>query len=106
MMGWIDLKTFRFFLPAINNKFIRSESSESFEALSKVVSIQKIIEMLFELKVALIIITFNGSLFNCSIHTLHLSISPGMVHFRKSVFNFMFVANTIKDMRICPFIFL
>ncbi len=45
-MGWIDLKSFWLFLPAIDDVFVRGESLPGFEALGKVVGIQEIVEML------------------------------------------------------------
>ena len=44
-------------------------------------------------------ITFHSSFLDRAVHTLYLSIGPGMLNFCQAVLNFIFMANAIKNMR-------
>ena len=61
--------------------------------------------MLFELLVRFIIITLDGCFFDCSIHSLDLSIRPQMFDFGKPMFDFVLMTNTVEQMFERPYIF-
>ena len=43
-------------------------------------------------------IALDGSFLDRPVHAFHLPICPGMLHFGETMFDFIFMTNTIKDM--------
>ena len=60
--------------------------------------------MCFELFMCAVVIALDGGLFDSTVHAFHLAVSPGMIDFSESVFNVMFLANTVKEVHRCRFI--
>ena len=54
--------------------------------------------MLAQLAMILVVETFDGSLLDCAIHPLDLSVGPRLFDLRQSVLDAMFVADAIEDM--------
>ena len=71
---------------------------ESFEALSEIVGSDESIQMRFKLLTRLIIVTIDSGLFYCAIHSLNLTIGPGMIGLGKSVFDIMYPAYPVERM--------
>ena len=53
--------------------------------------------MCFELFMCAVVVSLDGGLFDGSVHAFHLAVSPGVIDFSESVFNVMFLANTVKE---------
>ena len=60
--------------------------------------------MCFELFMCAVVVALEGGLFDGSVHAFHLAVGPGMIDFSESVFNVMFLANTVKEAHRCRFI--
>lgn len=103
-MAWIDVKSRWLLLPAGDNEFIGSEPLESFETFRKVIGIQEMREMVFEVLVVFVIIAVYRSFFEGAVHPFPLSIGPRMIHLGQSVFDGMFLAYAIKNRGKCPMI--
>src|ERR671936_41169 len=58
-MAWIARQSCWFLWPDFTNVFVGAESSESFEALGKVIGHQEGVEMLFQVLVHLVMIFFD-----------------------------------------------
>src|SRR5690349_20754748 len=101
-MVWIGGKSRWFLLPGFDNEFIGSEPLEGFEPFCKVIGIQEIREMVFELLVVFIVIAVYRIFFEGSVHPFHLSIGPRVIHLGKSVFDGMFLTYSIENMSKCP----
>ena len=80
-MVWINSKTIRFFLPYRNDELIRCETFEGFKSLGKVIGIQEIVQMLLKMSMGLIIVPFDGSLLEGTVHAFDLTIRPRMTDF-------------------------
>ena len=60
--------------------------------------------MLFKFIVSLIVVLVYGSLFNSSIHSFDLSVSPRIIRQRRSMLENIFVTNSVKCVRFDKFI--
>jgi len=93
----IDGKAFGLFVSALTDVLIRGKPSQRFESFGKVISHQKRVEMLFQVLMGLIIVFFDCGFFESSIHTLHLTISPGMISFGQTMGDGVFITDACKD---------
>ena len=62
-MVWVEVKAVWFFLPALDDVFIRSESVKGFETLGVIASVQKTMEMLLKLLMVFVAIPLYGCRF-------------------------------------------
>src|ERR671918_2353218 len=91
-------KSFRLFLPASADVFIRCESLERFEALGEVIGHQEGLQMRFQVVMGLVVILFHGGVFERAVHPFHLSIRPGMVGFGEPMVDAILLTDAIKNM--------
>jgi hypothetical protein len=71
-MERVEDKPFRFGFPDFAEVFVGCKAFESFEASGIVVSIDKVIQVCFELLPGVVMIPFDGSFLNGSVHALDL----------------------------------
>jgi hypothetical protein len=96
-MAWVDGKAFRLFLPAFADVLIRRKAFERFESFRKIIGHQKSMQMLFQVTMALVVILFDGGLFERTVHPFHVAIGPGVVGFGQPVVNPVVLTDAIKD---------
>lgn len=78
-IGWIDDKAFWFILPAFDDVFIRSRSSQGFEPPGEITGTQKVVEMTSQLLMIIVMIAFGGCFLESTVHALDLALDPGMI---------------------------
>lgn len=59
--------------------FVRRETTECFEVACVIVGIKEVAEMHSELIMVFVVIPLDGSVFDCALHPLDLSVRPWMV---------------------------
>ena len=101
----IKPKAFRLLLPTLADVLVGRQPSKHLESFGKVISREKLREMLFELLVRLIVVALDRRLLDGAIHPLDLSVSPRMIDFRQTMFNSVFVTDAVKQVHKRPFIF-
>jgi hypothetical protein len=75
-MAWVDGTAFRLSPPAFDNVCIRHEALEGFQPFGKVVSIQAVVEMCFELLVGFVVIAFDRRFFQRPVQAFDRAIGP------------------------------
>ena len=95
-MERITFESFWLGCPAFDDVFIWRQAIKCLESASIIVCADEVSEMIFELPVAVIMIAFNGCLFDCSVHALDLAIGPRMLHFCEAMFDVVFLASHVK----------
>ena len=97
-MGWIEGKSLRFVLPAFADEFVDGQAGESLESASEVICGDEVVEVPFELRVAIVVVPLHGSFLDGSIHALDLPVGPRMVGLGQSVFDAVLEADAVKRM--------
>ena len=67
--------------PCLTDEFVWREACEGLQAAAEVVGVDKVVEMLGELLMAVIMKALDGCFFDGPVHPLDLPIGPGMVDF-------------------------
>ncbi len=80
-MDWIYRESFWLFCPDFTDVFIRREAAERFQAPSVVICVDEVCEMGAQLIVVVIMVAFDGGVFDRSVHAFYLAIGPGMSDF-------------------------
>jgi hypothetical protein len=81
----------------LTDVLIRGKPSQRFESFGKITSHQERAEMMFQVRVGLIIVSMNRGFFESSIHVLHLAIRPEMVSVGQPVGDGVFLTDACKD---------
>jgi hypothetical protein len=76
VMVWMKRKASRFLLPALKDVLVRGESSECFEAFSKVVGHQESLERFLEILMGLIVIFLHSRFLERTVYAFHLTVRP------------------------------
>ncbi len=98
MMVWIDDKAFWFVLPAFDDVFIRSGSSQGFEPAWRSYRHSESVEMFSQLLMIVVMIAFDGCFFESTVHALDLAIGPGMIGPDQAMFHTIFQIDAIEAM--------
>jgi hypothetical protein len=77
---------------------LRRDPLEGFELSGEVVGGKKAIQMYTQLHMAVVVEAFHRCIFDRTVHSLDLSIRPGVTHFRLSVIYPIFFAAHAKHM--------
>lgn len=96
-MDRINLEAFGLGCPLLANEFIRGQALQRLESAAKVVGVDKVGEVLPQLRMIVIVEALNGSFFDGPIHSLNLSVSPRMLNFGEAMFNVMLIAGATKN---------
>ena len=67
--------------------------------LAEVVCVDKIRKMLTQLIVIVVVISVDGSFFDRAVHSLDLTVRPGMVHLGEAMLDAVFLASQTEHMR-------
>ena len=78
----IQLKAFRLFLPTLADVLVGCQPPKHFESFGEVIGRKELSQMLLELLMRLIVITLDRRLFDCSVHSLDLAVSPWVIDLR------------------------
>ena len=97
-MGGIEYEFFRFNCPDFADVFVGCQATESFETASVIVGIDEVIEMITELAMIIVMVAFNGSIFDASVHSLDLAVCPRMPDFCEPVLNPVFPTTHVEHM--------
>lgn len=96
LMGWIECELFGFDCPDFADVFEGREALEGFETASIIVGIDGVVEMRRQLRMAVIMVPFDGSLLDRAVHPFDLSVGPGMLDFGEPVLDPVFFAPHVE----------
>ena len=83
--------------PGFTDVFVRCEAAERLEAARVVVGIEEIVEMRAELVMAIVVIPFDGSVFNRAVHALDLPVRPRVVWLGQAMLNAICCASDFSN---------
>ena len=96
-MGWIEFESFGFICPYFADIFIGCEALESLQTPCVIVGIYEVREMAAKLVVVVVVVAFDGGLFDGAVHALDLTVRPGVRDLCQAMVDPVFIAYTIKD---------
>lgn len=105
-MGWIYSEPFGLRCPDFADILIGCQAFEGFEAAGVIVGVDEVAEMAAQLVVIVVVIAFDSRLFDRPVHALNLTVGPGVRDLGQTVFDIVFMADTVKDMPSGSFVFL
>ena len=97
-MGWIESESVWFFCPGFADKFEWREALQCLEPSGEVIGVDEVREVAAKLVMVIIVIPFDGCLFDGSIHAFYLSIGPWVLWFGQTVFDFMSPTGAVEWM--------
>lgn len=86
-MGWIEGKSVWLGCPYFADVFEGCEALEGLQPPPVIVGVDEVVEMCSELRVAVIMVSFDGSLLDRPVHPFDLPIGPGMLDLGEPVFD-------------------
>lgn len=95
-MGGFLVKSLGGLSPAIPDVLIGTSPLQSLEPLGKIVGLQKHLQMLSQLGMALVEVAIHRTFFDTAVHTLNLPICPRMIGFGQAMVNAMRFTYLIK----------
>jgi hypothetical protein len=105
-MGWVYSEPFWLKCPDFADVLIGCQAFEGFEAAGVIVGVDEVAEMAAQLVVIVVVIAFDSRLFDRPVHTLNLAVGPGVGDLGQTVFDIVFMADTVKDVPPSGFVFL
>jgi hypothetical protein len=96
-MVWIEVEAFWLVCPAFADELIGRQAFEGFQSAAEIVGVDEVLEVGFELVMAVIMIAFDGCFLDCPVHPFDLTIGPGMFDFGEAVLNVILFADSVKD---------
>ena len=97
-MVWIDVEAFWLICPAFADELIGCQAFEGFQSAAVIIGVDEVLEVGFELNMAVVVIAFDGCFFDGSVHPFDLAIGPGLFDFGEPVLDVVLVADPVKDM--------
>ena len=80
-MGWIESESFWFICPGFNDGLVWCEALECLQPSAKVIRIDEVVEVVFELLMAIIVVSLDGGFLDGAVHSLDLAVGPWMPDF-------------------------
>lgn len=105
-MGWIKFESFGFVCPCFTDELVRCQALQSFETPGKIVGIQEVGQVGFELIMADIMEALYSLLLNRAVHPFNLPVCPGVSWLGQAMFDVIPGASDIKGMASEKFLFL
>lgn len=97
-MGWVRGKSFWFLCLDFADVFEGREALEGFEPPPIIIRVDEVVKVGVELPMALVMVAFDGGIFDRPVHTFHLAIGPEMLDLGAAVLNPVFVATHVEHM--------
>jgi len=82
--------------PGFSDVFVRREAAERLETARVVVGTGEVAEMRAQLVMAIVVIPFDGSVFNRVVHALNLTVRPRVVWLGQAMLNAICSTNHVK----------
>ena len=101
-MGRIEPESFGLSLPSFADVFVGGQPSQCFESAAEVVGTDEAFEMVLKLFVAVVVISLDGCFFNGAVHSLDLTVCPGVLDFGQPVFDTVLLAAHVEHVRHIP----
>ena len=96
-MGWIEDKSDWLVCPYFADVFEGCEALEGLQPPPVIVGVDEVVEMRRQLRVAVIMVPFDGSLLDRPVHPLDLPVGPGMLDFGEPVLDCEFRLKPARD---------
>jgi len=93
----IECEQLGFGCPDFADVFVGCEFAQGLETPAVVVSADEVVEVSGQLGMAVVMIAFDGCLFDRAVHPLDLAVGPGMLHFGQAVFDSFLVTDPVED---------
>ena len=81
----VEGELFRLGSPALADELVGCEALECLQSSTKIVGADKVLEMLRELFVAVVVVPLHGCFLDGAVHSLDLSVGPGMIDLGEAV---------------------
>ncbi len=98
-MGWIERKSVWLDCPYFADVLEGGEAFEGLEPSSIIVGIDEVVEVGFELLMAVVMVAFDSCLLDRSVHPFDLAIGPGMLDLGEPVLDTVLVAAEVEHVR-------
>lgn len=85
-------------MPAFADELIGGETAQGFEAAAVITGVDEVGEMGGQLSMAVIMIAFDGGLFDRPVHAFDLTVGPRMVRFGEAVLDPVLAATHVEHM--------
>ena len=95
-MGWIESKSVWGLSSEFAEIFVECETFEGFKSSGEVVGPKEVGQVLFELVVGVVEVSFDRSVFDSPVHPFDLPVGPGMVGLGEPVFDSMKEAKPVE----------
>ena len=95
-MGWVEHKSAWLRSPYFADVFEGREALEGLQPPRVIVGIDEVVEMRGQLRMAVIMVPFDGGLLDRPVHPFDLPVGPGMLDFGESVLDPVFVAPHVE----------
>lgn len=97
-MVWIKVEAFWVICPAFADELVGRQAFEGFQSAAIIIGVDEVLEVGFELVMAIIVIAFDGCFFDRPVHPFDLAIGPRVFDFGEAVLNVILIAYSVKDM--------
>ncbi len=95
-MDWIESESFGLVCPCFANGFVGCEALERLQPARKIISGHKVFEMNCELRMIVIVVTFDGRLLDGAVHSLDLPVGPRMFGFGQAMVDVILRAGQLE----------
>ena len=95
-MGWIDDESFWLCSPDFADVFVRCEATEGLESSPEIIGCHEVVEVCPQLLMTIVMEAFDGCFLDCPVHPLNLTVRPGMIGFRQTMFDLVSFADHVE----------
>lgn len=96
-MDWIDDESTRLKSPLLADELVGCEALECLQSSPEIVGVDEVGKMLFQLCVIVVVEALDGSFLDGPVHSLDLSVSPGVLHLGQAMLDAVIVADPVED---------
>lgn len=96
MLGWIEVKSVWLDCPYFADVFEEREALKGLQSPSIIVGIDEVVEVGGQLRMAFVMVAFDGGLLYCSVHPFDLAVGPWVLDLGEPVFDLVFVAAHVE----------
>ena len=98
-MERVECESFWLGLPAFTDEFVWREAFERFEATGEVIRVDEGVEVLLQLVMGLVVVAFDSSFLDGSVHAFDLTVCPRMVDLGEAMFDAVLPAAHVEHVR-------
>src|SRR5271156_316438 len=92
-MDWVECESFGLFCPCFGDELVGRQALEGLQSSGEVVSVDEVCEVGLQLLVCVVVVAFDGRFLDRAVHSLDLSVGPGMVDFGEAMLDAVLAAS-------------